>query len=122
MSPKYGGSGGAIVHISSTAADLGGPGEYTHYAATKGAINALAVGMARELAHDQIRVNAVVPGLTDTDILIPLGGRERVKEKSAIVPLGRAAQSDEIAEAVVWLLSPAASYVTGAKLKVSGGL
>ncbi len=122
MSSRYGGTGGSIVHISSTAADLGGAGEYVHYAATKGAVNAMTVGMARELAGEGIRVNAVAPGLTRTDFLAPIGGAARVDEKAPLVPLGRAALPDEIAEAVVWLLSEAASYVTGARLTASGGL
>lgn len=122
MSTRYGGSGGAIVHISSTAAHLGGPGEYVHYAATKGAVDAMTVGMARELAAERIRVNAVAPGLTETDFLVPLGGRKRIGEMAPSIPLGRAAQPDEIAAAVAWLLSDAASHVTGAKLPVSGGL
>ena len=122
MSSRYGGTGGSIVHISSMAADLGGAGEYVHYAATKGAVNAMTVGMARELAGEGIRVNAVAPGLTRTDFLAPIGGAARVDEKAPLVPLGRAALPDEIAEAVVWLLSEAASYVTGARLTASGGL
>ena len=122
MSTRYGGSGGAIVHISSTAAYVGGPGEYVHYAATKGAVDAMTVGMARELAAEGIRVNAVAPGLTETDFLGPLGGKERIDEKAPLVPLGRAARPEEIAEAVAWLLSEAASHVTGARLPVSGGL
>ena len=122
MSSRIGGTGGVIVHISSTAADLGGAGEYVHYAATKGAVNAMTVGMARELAGEGIRVNAVAPGLTRTDFLAPIGGAARIDEKAPLVPLGRAALPDEIAEAVAWLLSEAASYVTGARLSVSGGL
>jgi NAD(P)-dependent dehydrogenase (short-subunit alcohol dehydrogenase family) len=122
LSTNYGGKGGVIINISSTASYIGGAGEYVHYAVSKGGINTLTIGMANELSKDNIRVNSVVPGLTNTDFLNPLGGRKRIKEKENIVPIGRAGEPKEIAEAVAWLLSDSASYITGASLKVSGGL
>lgn len=122
MSPKYGGKGGVIINISSTASYIGGAGEYVHYAVSKGGINTLTIGMANELSKDNIRVNSVVPGLTNTEFLNPLGGKNRIKEKENIIPIGRAGEPEEIAEAVAWLLSDSANYITGASLKVSGGL
>ena len=122
MSKKYGGKGGVIINISSTASYIGGAGEYVHYAVTKGGINTLTVGMANELAKDNIRVNSVIPGLTNTQFLNPLGGKKRIKQKEKIIPMGRSGEPKEIAEAVAWLLSESASYVTGASIKVSGGL
>ena len=122
MSPKYGGKGGVIINISSTASYIGGAGEYVHYAVSKGGINTLTIGMANELSKDNIRVNSVVPGLTNTEFLNPLGGKNRIKEKENIITIGRAGEPEEIAEAVAWLLSDSANYITGASLKVSGGL
>ena len=122
MSKKYGGKGGVIINISSTASYIGGSGEYVHYAVTKGGINTLTVGMANELAKDNIRVNSVIPGLTNTQFLNPLGGKKRIKQKEKIIPMGRSGEPKEIAEAVAWLLSESASYITGASIKVSGGL
>lgn len=121
-SPLYGGPGGAIVNISSVAAGLGSPGEYTWYAATKGGVDSLTIGLSKELAQEKIRVNAVSPGLIDTEI----HEREsrspgRLQRLEGQIPMGRAGQADEVAAAVVWLLSDAASYITGANLKVSGG-
>jgi NAD(P)-dependent dehydrogenase (short-subunit alcohol dehydrogenase family) len=118
----YGGAGGAIVNISSVAAGLGSPGEYVWYAASKGAVDSLTIGLARELAQEGIRVNAVSPGLIDTEI----HEREsrspgRLQRMESLIPLGRAGRAEEIANAVAWLLSEEASYVTGANLKVSGG-
>lgn len=121
MTTSAGGKGGAIVNISSMAAIIGGAGEYTWYAASKGAIDSLTVGLAREVAKEGIRVNAVAPGLIDTDIHASGGQPDRVARVGATVPVGRAGTAEEVANAILWLLSDAASYVTGAVLRVSGG-
>ena len=121
MSLKYGGQGGVIVNISSRAADLGLPGEWVHYAASKGAVNTFTIGLASEVANDGIRVNAVAPGLIETDIHAAAGDPGRLGRLVGCVPMGRIGTADEVAEAVVWLLSPASSYVTGSILTVSGG-
>lgn len=109
--------GGAIVNVSSRAAALGSPGEYIDYAASKAAVDTMTIGLAKEVAADGIRVNAVRPGLIETRIHEP----GRLERLAPTVPMGRSGTPDEIAEAVVWLLSDAASYVTGAILDVSGG-
>lgn len=119
MSTAQGGTGGVIVNVSSMAAVLGGAGEYVHYAATKGAIESLTIGLSRELAGEGIRVNAVRPGVIDTELHSVEAGR--VERLGKTVPIGRAGQASEVAEAILWLLSDAASYVTGAILPVSGG-
>ena len=121
MSTKHGGKGGAIVNISSLAARTGSAGEWVHYAASKGAINTFTVGLAREVAAEGIRVNAVAPGLVDTEIHAANGEPGRLERLKHTIPLGRAGQPEEIAEAVVWLLSPAASYVNGSVVEVGGG-
>ncbi len=117
ISVKHGGRGGAAVLISSVAATLGSPEEYTWYAASKGAVDSLTIGLAKELAADHIRVNAVSPGIIETDIHPP----GRVERIGPTVPLGRAGTATEVAEAVLFLLSDAASYTTGTNLRVSGG-
>ena len=117
MSVKHGGRGGAMVLISSAAATIGGPGEYIWYAATKGAIDSMTLGLAKELGEDGIRVNAVAPGLVNTDIHPP----GRVERIVPAIPLRRAGEPDEIAESVLFLLSDASSYTTGAILRVAGG-
>ena len=121
MSTAHGGAGGAIVNLSSVAARLGGPGDYVHYAATKGAVDSLTVGLAREVANEGIRVNAVSPGLIETEIHAATGDPGRLARMVPSVPMRRAGTAEEVAQTILWLLSPAASYVTGANLDVSGG-
>ena len=121
MSTRRGGSGGGIVNISSIAARLGSAGEWAHYAASKGAVDSFTRGLAREVATEGIRVNAVAPGLVDTEFHATVGAPDRVARMSPGIPMQRAGTPEEIAEAVVWLLSPSASYVTGAILEVGGG-
>lgn len=121
MSTKHGSTGGAIVNISSRAAHTGSPGEWVHYAATKGAIDSFTIGLAREVATEGIRVNAVSPGLTDTELHAANGEPGRLQRLMPSIPMKRAGLPDEIAEGVLWLLSPAASYVTGAILEIGGG-
>jgi len=121
MSTLHSGSGGAIVNISSAAARIGGAHEWVDYAASKGAIDTLTIGLAVEVATESIRVNAVRPGLTDTDIHVTAGVPERMANMAPKIPMQRAASPDEIANAIVWLLSEEASYVTGAIIDVTGG-
>jgi NAD(P)-dependent dehydrogenase (short-subunit alcohol dehydrogenase family) len=121
MSTARGGAGGAIVLLSSRAVALGSPNEYVHYAASKAAVDTLTRGLAKEVAREGVRVNAVAPGLIDTEIHARGGRPERVAQVTAMVPMGRIGTPDEVAAAVLWLASPAASYVTGAILDVSGG-
>ncbi|PIF75392.1 NAD(P)-dependent dehydrogenase (short-subunit alcohol dehydrogenase family) [Variovorax sp. 54] len=121
MSTKYGGAGGAIVNISSGAARLGSPGQYVDYAASKAAIDTLTIGLAKEVAMEGIRVNAVRPGLIDTEIHASGGMPERAAELAPTVPMQRTGSPEEIAGAILWLLSPEASYTTMALLDVTGG-
>lgn len=121
MSKDRGGDGGAIVNVSSAAARLGSPNEYVDYAGSKGAVDTMTIGLAKELGPQGVRVNAVRPGLIDTDIHASGGRPERAAVLGAQTPLGRPGTADEVAEAIVWLLSDAASYVTGALLDVSAG-
>ncbi len=116
------GTTGAMVNISSIAATLGGPGEYVHYAASKAAVEAFTIGLAKEMAATGIRINAVSPGTTYTDIHATAGEPNRPARVVSRIPMQRIAQPTEIAEAVLWLLSPQASYVTGTVLRVAGGL
>jgi len=122
LSTTSGGKGGSIVNISSAAATLGSPGEYVWYAASKAAIDGLTIGLAREIASEGVRVNAVQPGLTETDIHAKsTGDAARVARLTPAIPMKRPGLPDEIADAVLYLLSDAASYVTGSILRVSGG-
>jgi NAD(P)-dependent dehydrogenase (short-subunit alcohol dehydrogenase family) len=121
LSTVWGGDGGSIVNLSSLAAKLGGGGEWAHYAASKGAIQSFTVGLAREVAAEGVRVNAVAPGIVDTEMHLAAGDPHRAKRTGATVPIGRAATPHEIAEAILWLCSPAASYVTGTILEAGGG-
>lgn len=121
MSTARGGKGGAIVNLSSGATTLGSPGEFVHYAASKGAIDTFTLGLAREVAREGIRVNAVAPGLVLTDIHAAGGEPGRPERIAPTIPMGRAGAPEEIAEPILFLLSPAASYITGAVLRVSGG-
>ena len=121
MSTRRGGTGGAIVNISSRAAHTGSPGEWVHYAASKGAIDSFTIGLAREVATEGIRVNAVSPGLVDTELHAANGDPGRLQRLMGTIPMGRAGAAREIAEGVLWLLSPAASYTTGSILQIGGG-
>jgi NAD(P)-dependent dehydrogenase (short-subunit alcohol dehydrogenase family) len=121
MSTAHGGEGGSIVNLSSAAATLGSPGEFTWYAASKGAIDSFTLGLARELAKEGVRVNAVSPGLIETDIHAAGGEPNRVARMGPLIPMSRAGSADEVAEAILWLLSDKASYVTGANIRVAGG-
>lgn len=121
MSTRHGGSGGAIVNISSRAAQTGSPGEWVHYAASKGAIDSFTIGLAREVATEGIRVNAVAPGLVETGLHAANGEPGRLQRLMGTIPMQRAGLPEEVAEGVLWLLSPAASYTTGAILQIGGG-
>ena len=121
MSTRHGGAGGAIVNLSSAAARLGAPGQYVDYAASKAAIDTFTLGLAREVAAEGIRVNAVRPGIVSTDIHASGGEPDRAQRLAAQVPMQRAGSAEEVAQAIVWLLSPQASYTTGAVLDVTGG-
>lgn len=122
MSVRRGGCGGAIVNVSSGAATLGSPHEYVHYAAAKAGVDALTIGLAKELAGDGIRVNAVAPGIVNTEIHAAAGAPDRAQQAVSRIPMGRLAEPDEIAPAIVWLLGPEAAYATGAVLRVAGGV
>jgi len=121
MSTRHGGSGGVIVNMSSAASRMGGPGQFLDYAASKGAVDAFNHGLALELAPQGIRVNALRPGLIDTEIHASSGFPDRVRELAHMVPMGRPGSADEVAETAVWLLSDKASYVTDSIIDVAGG-
>jgi NAD(P)-dependent dehydrogenase (short-subunit alcohol dehydrogenase family) len=121
MSTKHGGKGGVIVNLSSAAAKLGGANTYVDYAASKGAIDSFTIGLAQEVAGEGIRVAAIRPGLIDTEIHASGGDPERAHRLSHLVPMKRVGSAEEVANAVVWLMSEDASYVTSAILDVSGG-
>ena len=121
LSTRHGGRGGVIVNLSSAAARLGSPGQYVDYAAAKGAIDTFTVGLAKEVATEGIRVNAVRPGIIETEIHASGGQPDRVRQIAPQVPMQRAGSADEVAQAIVWLLSDASSYTTGAVVDVSGG-
>ena len=122
MSTTRGGRGGAIVNVSSAAATLGSAHEYVHYAAAKAGVEALTVGLAKELAGQGVRVNAVAPGIVRTGIHAAAGDPERLERVVPRVPLGRVGEPEEIAPAIAWLLGPEANYVTGASIRIAGGL
>ena len=121
MSTRFGGSGGAIVNVSSAAARLGGGGQYVDYAASKGAIDTFTVGLANEVAQEGIRVNAVRPGIIETEIHASGGQPDRIRQMAPQVPMQRAGSAEEVAQAIMWLLSGDASYTTGTLLDVTGG-
>lgn len=121
MARSRGGKGGSIVILSSAAARLGGPSEYVDYAGSKGAMDTLTIGLSKEVGAEGIRVNAVRPGLIETDIHASGGQPDRAQRLGVTAPLGRPGTADEVGESIVWLLSDAASYVTGALLDVTGG-
>ena len=121
MSTRHGGSGGGIVNLSSAASKLGSPGQYVDYAACKGAIDSFTIGLAKEVAAEGIRVNAVRPGIIETDIHASGGEPDRAQRLAPQVPMQRPGSAQEVAHAIVWLLSPQASYCTGALLDVGGG-
>ncbi|NUU20133.1 MAG: SDR family oxidoreductase [Streptomycetaceae bacterium] len=121
MSTRHGGPGGLIVNISSRAAQLGSAGEWVHYAATKAAVDTLTLGLAHEVAAEGIRVNAVAPGLIETGLHASIGQPDRLAEKAPSIPLGRPGTAEEVADAVMWLLSERSAFVTGAVIPVHGG-
>ena len=121
MSTTHGGAGGLIVNLSSAAARLGSAGQYVDYAAAKGAIDAFTLGLAREVATEGIRVNAVRPGIIETDIHASGGQPERAAQMAPLVPMQRAGSAEEVAQAIVWLLSADSSYTTGSVVDVTGG-
>lgn len=121
LSTRHGGRGGSIVNVSSAAARLGSAGEFVHYAASKGAVDTFTIGLAREVADEGIRVNAVRPGMIDTEIHASAGAPDRVARIVPTVPMKRIGTPDEVGEAIKWLMSDAASYVTGAIIDVAGG-
>lgn len=121
MSPRHGGRGGVIVNISSAAARLGGIAGMVAYAASKGAVDSFTIGLAKEVGQEGIRVVGLRPGMIATEILDPIGGEALMRDTAPTIPIGRVGQPEEIARAVVWLLSPAASYVHGTVIDVSGG-
>ena len=121
ISTKHGGQGGAIVLLSSVAADIGGPNEYVWYAASKGAIESMTYGLSKELAADGIRVNSVSPGSSETRIHADAGAPDKLSRVASMIPMGRAGKAEEQAEAVLFLLSDAASYISGTVLRVAGG-
>lgn len=121
MARSRGGHGGSIVNVSSMAARLGSPNEYVDYAASKGAIDTMTIGLAREVAHEGIRVNAVRPGLIDTEMHASGGEPGRIDRLKSSVPLQRGGTAEEVARAILWLLSDQASYTTGSFIDVSGG-
>ena len=121
MSTRYGGSGGSVVLVSSAASRLGSPGEYVDYAASKGAVDTLGVGLAREVAGEGVRVNVVRPGIIETEIHASGGQPDRVARVGPTVPMGRAGLPEEVAAAVLWLLGDDAGYCTGSLLDVAGG-
>ena len=121
MSTRHGGRGGTIVNLSSAAARIGSPGQYVDYAAAKGAIDVFTMGLAKEVATEGIRVNAVRPGIIETDIHASGGTPDRAKQMAPLVPMQRAGSADEVALAIVWLMSDESSYTTGAVIDVSGG-
>jgi len=121
MSTRHGGQGGAIVNVSSVTSTLGAPGQYVDYAAAKGAIDAFTIGLGREVALEGVRVNAVRPGIIDTEIHASGGQPDRARQAAPLIPMQRPGTADEVAQAIVWLLSDAASYTTASILDVSGG-
>ena len=121
MSTRYGGAGGSIVNVSSAASRLGSPGQYVDYASAKGAIDTFTLGLAKEVADEGIRVNAVRPGIIDTEIHASGGLPDRVRDAASQLPMRRAGSAEEVAESIVWLLGDGASYSTGALLDVAGG-
>ena len=121
MSTRHGGRGGVIVNLSSAAARIGAPGQYVDYAAAKAAIDVFTLGLAREVATEGIRVNAVRPGIIETDIHASGGEPDRAAQMAPLVPMKRAGSADEVAQAVLWLLSDASSYTTGSVVDVTGG-
>jgi NAD(P)-dependent dehydrogenase (short-subunit alcohol dehydrogenase family) len=121
MSRKHGGKGGAIVNVASTGSKIGSPGQYVDYAAAKGAIDTFTLGLALEVAGEGIRVNAVRPGIIDTEIHASGGDPDRVARISSSLPMGRAGTAEEVAKAILWLLSGDSSYTTGSFVTVSGG-
>lgn len=121
MSTKLGGKGGAIVNLGSMASTLGAPGEYVWYAASKGAMDSFTIGLSREVAAEGIRVNSVAPGLIDTDIHASGGEPGRIDRLRSMIPMGREGSAQEVAEAILYLLSEQASYVVGTNVRISGG-